>query len=253
VIPSSIRGEPLSGMQAIVSSIFMGTIIEDPRLRNREGAFLDRNEAGERLAAFLQARNLTPDPVVCSIPAGGVPVGVAIALSLKVPLELAIVRKVQIPGNPEAGFGAVTWDGSVLLNQGLVQRLGLTEQEIQTAVDVARENVRAREKAFPRHQPSRNLSGHTVILTDDGLASGYTMRAAAETIRRKEPARILVAVPTGSLSAVRMVAEEADELICLNVRTTYSFAVADAYVHWHDLTDEEVQSHLKRAARSGLW
>ena len=240
-------------MQAIVSSIIMGTIIEDPRLRNREAVFLDRNEAGERLAAFLQAQSLTPDPVVCSIPAGGVPIGVAIALSLEAPLELAIVRKVQIPGNPEAGFGAVTWDGSVLLNQDLVQRLGLTKQEIQTAVDFARENVRARKKAFPRHQPLLPLSRHTVILTDDGLASGYTMRAAAETIRQQEPARILVAIPTGSLSAVRLVAEVADELICLNMRTTYSFAVADAYVHWHDLTDEEVRSHLERATEAGLW
>ncbi len=231
----------------------MGMIVEDPRCRDQEGIFQDRIDAGERLAAFLQQRPSIPDPVVCAIPAGGVPIGVAIARSLRAPLMLAIVRKVQIPWNPEAGFGAVTWDGSVLLNMSLVERLGLGETEIQVAIDRARESVLARSEAFPKPGRTPSLSHRTVLLTDDGLASGFTMQAASQAVRRQHPNLILVAVPTGSLSAVRRVATDADEVICLNVRATTAFAVADAYLHWHDLTDDEVRFHLDWAAAEGIW
>ena len=182
--------------------------------------------------------------IVCAIPAGGIPVGIEIARGARLPFTTVVVRKIQIPWNTEAGFGAMTWDGRVFLNEPFVTRLGLTKQEIDTAIRTTRENVKARQQKFTRDRPMPTVEGKSVILTDDGLASGYTMHAAVQAIRSGSPREVIVAVPTGSPGAISLLKNEADRIICLNIRTSYSFAVADAYRQWYDIPDEEVEGML---------
>ncbi|MDI9633282.1 MAG: phosphoribosyltransferase family protein [Methanolinea sp.] len=222
----------------------MGDLIEDPLLRDRTFVFSGRHDAGERLGKLLASLPAIRDPVVLAVPAGGVPVGRMIAGALSAPLALAVARKVRIPGTTESGFGAVTWDGSVLINERLREALGLSEREVERAVRETRKNVRRRMETFARWREFPPLGGKTAILTDDGLASGFTMLAAARSLRRLGPARVVVAVPTASLAAAELLRREVDLVVCLNVRTGRIFAVADAYREWHDLTDDEVIAEL---------
>jgi len=223
----------------------MGEIRDDPRLRDREYVFSDRHDAGRRLGEFLRGLSAIPRPVVLAIPAGGVPVGRELASALHSPFSLAIVRKIRIPGTTESGFGAVAWDGEVLINEEFRAALHLSAAEVKQAVSDTRQNVRERLARFMDNRPPHIPEGATMILTDDGLASGFTMLAAIRSIRKQHPGRIIVAVPTGSLSAVRRVAEEADLVACLNIRSGRTFAVADAYMQWYDLGDSEVTREIR--------
>jgi predicted phosphoribosyltransferase len=228
-------------------------IREDPRLRDRSGIFQDREDAGRALTPFVTGVPDLTDPLISAIPAGGVGVGVPLALALRAPLHLAVVRKVQIPWNCEAGFGAVTWDGRVLLNRDLLAHLGLTREVVAEAIARTRAGIQERVEKFTTGRKGPGFQGRDVVLVDDGLASGYTMLAAVDAIRSEGPRRVLVAVPTGSQAAVHRVAASADLVLCLNIRTGSSFAVADAYREWHDLTDGEVQLLLRQAADAGLY
>ncbi len=223
----------------------MGEIIEDSLLRDKRLVFTGRHDAGRKLGAFLLALPAIHDPLVLAIPAGGVPVGREIAGALGAPFALAIVRKVRIPGTTESGFGAVTWDGNVLINEQLQKALFLSGPEVEKAVAGTRKNVAERIVRFTGGEPMPPVEKKTVILTDDGLASGFTMLAAIRSVRARNPARIVVAVPTASLSSAGMVSREADCLVCLNIRSGRSFAVADAYEEWYDLDDSEVLAELE--------
>ncbi len=224
----------------------MGTITDDPSLRERTLVFSDRHDAGRRLAALIRSRPALSAPVVLAIPAGGVPVGVEIALALSAPFSPVIVRKVQVPGNTEAGFGSVTWDGRVLINERLRAALGLPQAAVDAAVAAARRNVEERIARYMAGRQFPALAGTNAILADDGLASGFTMLAAVESIRSLHPARIVVAVPTASASSAELVARQVDELICANIRSGRMFAVAEAYERWHDLSDREVMAELAK-------
>ncbi|MBP7411646.1 phosphoribosyltransferase family protein [Methanoculleus sp. 10] len=230
-----------------------GRIIEDRTMRDRLGVFEDRTDAGRRLAATLSQLEMSAEAVVCAIPAGGVPPGLEVARALKAPLRMAVVRKVQIPWNPEAGFGAVTWDGQVFLNRALMTGLDLSEAEVNAAVAKARKNVEERREKFSGGRAEPGLEGRTAILVDDGLATGYTMLAAVEAVRAGSPGEVIVAVPTGSLHAVDFIARKVDLVVCLNIRTGRTFAVAQAYERWHDITDQEVQELLIQARDMGLF
>lgn len=219
-------------------------IIDEPAYRNRVSVFRDRFEAGKILSQDLVEFADNKNVIVLAVPAGGVPVGYIIAKELRVSMDVIVVRKVQIPWAPEAGFGAVTWDDKVFLNEGLVEQLGLKEQDIQTAIAETKKNIQDRLKRFRGKVPTPELEGKTVILVDDGLASGFTMLAAARSVRDGSPQKIVVAVPTASLGAIELLTSEVDKIVCLNIRSGSSFAVADAYVNWYDLTDEEVQKIL---------
>jgi putative phosphoribosyl transferase len=226
----------------------MGEILDNIQLREKRFVFHDRHDAGQQLGAFVRTLPDIVDPVVLVIPAGGVPVGVMLARALAAPLGLAIVRKIRIPGSTEAGFGAVTWDGNVLINERLRAGLGLSQDQVDYAVAATRKNVRERVQKFFRLKPMPDPAGKTVIVTDDGLASGFTMLAAVRSIRAKKPHRIIIAVPTGSSSSVELVRREADQLVCLNIRSSRSFAVADAYEQWYDLDDGEVMDELRKTS-----
>jgi predicted phosphoribosyltransferase len=224
---------------------------EDPALRDRAPVFRDRWDAGEQLGRYLAGFPGLDRPLACPIPAGGIPVGIAVSRALGCPLRPLVVRKVQIPWNTEAGFGAVTWDGQVFLNEDLLGRLGLTPGQVDASIRKAQANVRERVNRFTAGVSYPDPAGRTCIVVDDGLASGYTMTAAVEALRSLGPRSIVIAVPTGSLSAVERVAGLAGEVVCLNVRTGSSFAVADAYEDWYDLSEDEALRLLKKAMEPG--
>ncbi len=220
-------------------------ISEDPKIRNRSGVFEDRNEAGEILARSLESFR-GKNAVVLAIPSGGVPIGLAISTHLDLSFDMLIIRKLPIPGNPEAGFGAISLEGDLILNDSLVKMLGLSDEVIEEQAELVLEELKARNRIFRGNRPQTDLKGKVVILTDDGLASGYTMMVAARMVGRQQPERIVVAVPTASLHTIDLIAEEVDEIICLNVRTGSYFAVAEAYRNWYDLSRDEVVYQLKQ-------
>lgn len=228
----------------------MGHVIDLPEFREKTHVFLDRHDAGRQLAALIERSAGTRYDRILAIPAGGVPVGVELSRALHVPLSLAIVRKIQIPGKTEAGFGAVTWDGKVRINERLVRTLQLSEAEVNHAIAKTKKNISDRILRFSGGKPLPDLRGGKIIVTDDGLASGFTMLATLENISTYQPASVAVAVPTAPLSITKMVAEVADLLICLNVRSGPYFAVADAYWEWSDLSDREVMMELANVSSS---
>jgi predicted phosphoribosyltransferase len=222
----------------------MGEITENRLLREQRFVFSDRHDAGLQLGALLKTVPALSDPLVLAIPAGGVPVGIEVARALHAPFSLAIVRKIRIPGTTESGFGAVTWDGEVLINEPLRAALGLSAADVEVAVAQTRENVHARLARFMGGRPTPAIREKTIILTDDGLASGFTMLATIQAVRRRQPAAVIVAVPTASAASAAAVAREADRLVCVNIRSGRTFAVADAYREWYDLDDREVEAEL---------
>jgi predicted phosphoribosyltransferase len=224
-------------------------IIEDPAYRDRVFVFRDRFQAGKLLAEKLREYYREENVIVLAIPAGGVPVGNMIAKELVVPMDVVIVRKAQIPWNTEAGFGAVTWDGETVLNEPLVKQLGLTKEELEESISKTKRNIQERLRKFRGDKPLPRLRDKVIILVDDGLASGFTMLATTRSARKRQPKKIIVAVPTASLGAVKLLSSEGDEIVCLNIRTGPVFAVADAYKNWYDLTDKEVIKILKRAEK----
>jgi predicted phosphoribosyltransferase len=220
------------------------TVIEDSTLSNRTGVYQDRDDAGEHLATSLEQFQ-GKDAIVLAIPSGGVPVGLAVSSRLELPFDLLIIRKIPIPGYTESGFGAVSLEGDMMLNEPLVRELGLTREEIEVLAKPVHEGLLARNRIFREDRPWPELAGKTVILVDDGLASGYTMLAAVRVVQRRKPSQIVVAVPTASASTIKLLATHVDTIFCPNIRSGYSFAVADAYRNWYDLDRIEVINLLK--------
>ena len=224
----------------------MSRVVDDQDLRERVQVFEDRFHAGRVLAEMLREHVPLKSSILLAVPAGGVPVGYEVSTRLSLQMDLIIVKKLQIPWDPEAGFGAISWDGEMVLNEELVRRLELTQNTIQKSAERAMESIRARIKRFRKDKPMPNIRGKVAVLVDDGLASGYTMLAAARSVKKMEARRIVVAVPTASMNAIKLLSREVDLIICPNVRSGPIFAVADAYRSWHDLTDEEVLALLEK-------
>ena len=208
--------------------------------------FRSRADAGKRLAERLLDYE-GEDVVVLAIPRGGVPVGAEVARRLNARLDVIIPRKIPIPWNPEAGFGAITADGTIVLNQRMVKNLGLSKDEIQRAADEVREEIERRTREYRDDRPPTDVKGKTVILVDDGLASGYTMLAAIESVRKHNPVRVIVAVPVASSAAARLVSARVDGMVALVTSERLPFAVAEFYREWRDLTDEETEGYLRDA------
>ncbi len=161
----------------------MAQLFVNPEFTNKIFVFKDRQEAGAVLAEMLRPKyERAPNVWVLAIPAGGVPVGLVIAQKLKLPFDLIFVRKIHFPDNPEAGFGALSFDGEVLLNEELVAYAGLDEKTIAHQIQLEKEDLKERELLFRQGKKFPDLGGQTVILVDDGLASGYTMMAAVRSV-----------------------------------------------------------------------
>ena len=224
----------------------MGNLVEDPALRDRLHVIVDRTSAGQHLAAYL-SRYRDQEIHLFAIPAGGVPVAAEIARAWSIPLDLIIVRKIQLPWTTEAGFGALNPAGQAILNEDLLRRLPLSPEEIEAQVKKTTATIQQREERLRGGKPYAHLNGQTALVVDDGLASGYTMRAALQFLKAQGAGRLIAAVPTGSERTVWDLLPLVDELYCLNVRGGFSFAVADAYENWYDLTEEEVKAYLSAA------
>ena len=217
----------------------MVEIVENSELRDKIHVFDDRSHAGELLAELLKEYTGRTDVIVLAIPAGGVPVALQVSKKLIAPLDLAVTRKLHVPWNKEAGFGAVSWDGSVIVNRPLVDSLGLSSEEINRCVEEEKQIIYSRLKKFRGTVPFPVFEGKVVIVVDDGLASGFSMLVTVKTLRNK--ARwVVVAVPTAPVSAVNLLKPYVDQIVCLNIRSGPFFAVAEAYKDWYDLDDEDV-------------
>jgi len=210
-------------------------------------SYRDREHAG-RVLALLIGRDYK-EGVVMAIPNGGVAVGIEISRRLGFGFALLVVRKLHVPWNRESGFGAITPDGAFCINDELVRELGLKRSDILKITGEELNEIVARVKKYRADLP--DITGRTVFLVDDGLASGYTMIAAIQMARKLKAGKIIVAVPTASASAAEKITAVADGLICPNVREGSYFAVADAYENWYDLTDDEVEKRLGNAGFPG--
>jgi putative phosphoribosyl transferase len=222
-----------------------GTVIERSELRNRTGVFRDREHAGEVLAEML-GEFRAGNALLLAVPAGGVPVAAVVADRLALPLDVAVVSKITLPWNTEAGYGAVAWDGTVRINRGLAARVGLGEDEIRDGVDRTTSKVRRRVERLRGGRAWPDLEGRPVVLIDDGLASGFTMLVAVAALEAAGAHRPVVAVPTAPDDTVARLAERTAAVFCANVREGRPFAVADAYAHWSDVTEDTAVAILAR-------
>ena len=210
-----------------------------------EAIFENRSDAGRQLAAELSEYN-GQSVVVLAIPNGGVPVAVEVAGALKADLDLIICRKIPLPLTPEAGFGACADDGTIVLNEEIAKRVGLSRQQIEYEATKVRAEIKRRCLLYEGDRPLVTVTGKTVIIIDDGLASGITMRAAVESVRHRRPREIVAATPCASALAVKQVEKVADKVVTCTTGFMPRFAVADFYRYWYDLTDDEVIRYLKQ-------
>lgn len=220
-------------------------IYDLPELRDRTHVFYDRNHAGQILASLLEPHRKA-DSIILAIPAGGVPVGAAVATRLKLGFDVAVVSKITLPWNTEAGYGAVAFDGTQQLNEDMLPHLGLTESQIQSDIQKTRVKVSRRTSSLRGPKPFPELSQKKVIVVDDGLASGFTMLVAVAALGKAGAQDITVAVPTGHRATVEKIAKIVEALYCPNIRGGRRFAVADAYEKWSDVKDEEVSAIMKK-------
>lgn len=209
--------------------------------------FADRAEAGELLAARFSALANRDDVIVLALPRGGVPVGYEVASALGVALDVFVVRKLGVPGHEELAMGAIASGDVRLLNHDVVDALGIPANVIDRVAERERIELERRETLYRGSRPLVPLANKTVILVDDGLATGSTMRAAVTAIRQQEPAKIIVAVPVGAPSTCTELGKDADEVVCL--RTPEPFvAVGLWYRDFSETSDAEVRALLGRNA-----
>ncbi len=209
----------------------------------KPGLFRDRRDAGRVLAEKLAAYANRPDVIVLALPRGGVPVAHEVARRLVAPMDVFVVRKLGVPGHEELAMGAVATGGVRVLNDQLVERLGIPEQMIDAVAARERQELARRERLYRGGRPPPDLRGRTVILVDDGLATGATMFAAIEALRKLNPARIVVAVPTASPDTCEEMKKKADEVICAITPEPFH-AVGRWYRDFSQTTDEEVAALL---------
>jgi len=208
--------------------------------------FRDRVEAGDALAGLLGHYAGRPDVLVLALPRGGVPVAARVAEALGAPLDVFVVRKLGVPGQPELAMGAIATGGVRVVNEQVVGRLRLGEAELQRVAEAEERELARRERSYREGRGPPDLAGQVVILVDDGLATGSTMRAAVAAARRLGPARVVVAVPTAPASTCQRLGEEADEVVCATTPRPFR-AVGYSYRSFPQTSDEEVRSLLRAA------
>ena len=211
--------------------------------------FIDRKDAGQKLAQKLAQYANRPDVIVLALPRGGVPVGYEVARALNAPLDVFIVRKLGVPGQEELAMGAIASGGVRILNQDIVQALGIPASVIDQVAAREWQELRRREKLYREGRPAPDLADRTVILVDDGVATGATMRAAIKAVRQQNPAKVIVAVPVSALETYYDLAREADEVVALATPEPF-FGVGLWYEHFDQTSDDEVRRLLRLAAQA---
>jgi predicted phosphoribosyltransferase len=190
----------------------------------------------------------TADTVVLGLARGGIPVGWEVAAALRAPLEVCLVRKLGVPQWPELAMGAVASGGGVVLNDDLLRGLGITDAQIRDAINRETIELRRREQAYRGVGAALDIAGKTVILVDDGIATGASMFAAVRSVRRSGPGRLVVAVPVGPASVCRRLRTEADDVVCSTMPADFG-AVGQVFADFHQVTDDEVRALLTAATQ----
>lgn len=221
-----------------------------PASVNRIGyeGFADRHEAGRELAMRLSAYRGRADVVVLALPRGGVPVAYEVAEALDAPLDIFVVRKLGMPGHPEFAMGAIASGRVRVLSDAVIRAYGITELQIDAVARQELAELQRREQEYRQNRALVDLQRRTVILVDDGLATGSTMRAAVQAVRSYAPARVVVAVPVGAPSTCDELADISDETVCVLMPEPFS-AVGLWYRDFSETTDEEVRALLQERAR----
>ncbi len=209
--------------------------------------FRDRTEAGQMLAAMLREYADRKDMVVLALPRGGVPVGFEVAKALNAPLDIFVVRKLGLPGQEELAMGAIASGGVRVLNRDLIRALGIPEEVVDRVTQEEQRELERREREYRQGRPPTDLTGKTVILVDDGLATGSSMRVAAFALKQKQPARSIVAVPVAARDSCVEMESVADKVVCALTPEPF-WGVGQWYEDFSQTSDEEVRDLLKRAA-----
>lgn len=210
--------------------------------------FLDRYDAGRRLAARLTKFADQPDVLVLALPRGGVPVAYEVARALHAPMDVFLVRKLGFPGHPELAMGAIATGKVRILDQFLIQMYGVRPEEIDRITEKEERELERRERAYRDDRPPPEVKGHTVILIDDGLATGSTMRAAVEALREEGAQKIVVAVPVAPIDTCAAMRGEVDEIVCAVTPEPFR-AVGIWYADFSETSDDEVRELLGRAEK----
>lgn len=208
--------------------------------------FRDRIHAGDLLAGVLTGYRGSTETVLLALPRGGVPVAAAIAHALTLPLDVFLVHKIGAPIEPELAVGAVAADGLVVLDEKAIERMHISEAALDAAIAHEREELSRRQQLYRRDRPPLTLEGRTVILVDDGLATGYTMLAAARAVRQLRPGRVVVAVPVAPREVLDRLRKEADEIVCVEIASRLE-AVGQFYQDFSQISDEQVRKELERS------
>ncbi len=224
-------------------------VVEDKKYHNKFGVFIDRFDAGDKLANLLLSNlNLNVDKTdLIAIPAGGVPVALPIVRKFNLRFKILLVSKILFPWTTEAGFGALSMFDDLELNEEAIRRYGLDRRTIEEQIKKTKEKIAKRLKIVPK-KCLIGEKGEIAILVDDGLASGYTMLVAIKSAKRFYN-KTYVAVPTASSHAVELISKKCDGIFCVNLRNIYPYAVADAYLEWHDVSDNEMLKLLDVLSR----
>jgi putative phosphoribosyl transferase len=220
-----------------------------PTRSPRTARFVDRQDAGRQLAAAL-ARRRSANPVVLALPRGGVPVGAEVAARLGAPLDVLIVRKLGCPGRPELGVGAIAEDGVEIHNDDLISRLGITAAELAAVAAAEHAEADRRARRYRAQRPPVPVRGRTAIIVDDGLATGYTARAAIAVVRSRQPGMIVVAVPVAPQATVEALEAVADAVVCLRTPARF-IAIGQWYTDFRQVGDDEVAALLAREPEGG--
>jgi putative phosphoribosyl transferase len=209
--------------------------------------FRDRRDAGLVLANNLAKYKDRPDVLVLGLPRGGVPVAYEVSRALNAPLDVFIVRKLGVPGQEELGMGAIATGGVRILHEGIIRELGISSQTVETVTMNEQMELARREILYRGDQPPTSIEGRIVIVVDDGLATGSTMKAALAALRLQRPARLIVAVPTAPAETVAELRNMADEVVCPLTPEPF-YAVGGSYANFSQTTDEEVRNLIRRVA-----
>ena len=222
----------------------------DTGFSRQDMPFADRVEAGEELAGYLRRYAGRSDVIVLGLPRGGVPVAAVVAGALDAPLDVFTVRKLGVPGYPEVAMGAIASGGARVLNHQLIAELGLPEADLNAVVANEERELARRERVYRHGRPPLRVANRVVILVDDGLATGSTMRAAVQAIRALAPARVVVAVPVASAEACEQLKQFANDVICARVPRRF-YAVGRWYVDFSETSDAEVSRLVQSAEAVG--
>jgi len=216
----------------------------------RSFIFQDRTDAGRQLAEKLLSYAGRDDVIVLALPRGGVPVAFEVAQRVRVPLDVCVVRKLGVPGHEELAMGAIASGGVRVLNEDVHYVLPDAQSIVEMVTAIEREELKRRERDYRSNRPAPEVRGRTVILVDDGLATGATMRAAAAALRQQGAAKIIVAVPVGAPGTCHEIRSVADEVVCLQTPGSF-MGVGQYYEDFSQTTDEEVRELLAASASKG--